>query len=96
MSKPDIQYFDHDDTWVRPERAAAIDVLVVAGGAGGTADADGEPGSAALRRIYAPDIPAAIEIEIGKGGRGTGGGGDGRDGCVLVVTHLADEESARS
>ena len=27
MSKPDIQYFDHDATWVRPEHAAAVEVI---------------------------------------------------------------------
>ena len=91
MSKPDIQYFDHDATWTRPERATAIDVLVVGGGAGGTADGPGENGELTVKRFIAPDIPPTVEIEVGKGGRGTGGGGDGRDGCVLVVTHLEEQ-----
>ena len=91
MSKPDIQYFDRDDTWVRPDRASAIDVLVIGGGAGGTADAPGESGQASLKRFCAPDIPPSMEIEVGKGGRGTGGGQDGRDGCAVVITYLEGE-----
>jgi transcriptional regulator with XRE-family HTH domain len=92
MSGPDIQYFDHDGTWVRPERAAAVDVLVVAGGGGGGSDGDGQPGEASTMRFTAPDIPAVMEVQIGKGGRGTGGGQDGRDGCTVVVTYLEGEE----
>jgi transcriptional regulator with XRE-family HTH domain len=93
MSGPDIQYFDHDGTWVRPERAAAADVLVVGGGGGGSLGADGQPGEATVKRFTAPDIPATVDIQIGKGGRGTDGGQDGRDGCAVVVTYLEGEDS---
>jgi hypothetical protein len=79
---------------MRPERAAAVDVLAVAGGGGGSFGADGQPGETMLKRFKAPGIPPSMEIQIGRGGRGTGGGGDGRDGCAVVVTYLEGEESA--
>lgn len=84
----DVQRFDSDGTWTRPERAAAVDALVVAGGGGGSFNADGQPGEASVKRFTAPDIPATMDIQVGRGGRGTGGGQDGRDGCVVVVTYL--------
>jgi hypothetical protein len=93
VSNPDIQYFDHGATWMRPEGAAAVDVLIVGAGAGGTADGPGASGEVTVKRLIAPDIPRRMNIEIGRGGRGVDGGGDGRDGCVVVVTHLAGEEN---
>lgn len=91
MSKPDIQYFGSDGTWVRPDRAAAVDVLVQAGGGGAAPGVDGEDGEITVKRLYAPDIPPTVDIEIGKGGRP-----GGRDGYALIVTHLADGPPERS
>ena len=92
MSNPDIQYFGRDGTWVRPERSAAVDVLVQAGGAGASSTGQrGEDGGVAVKRFYAPDIPPTVDIEIGRGGRP-----GGRDGYVLVVTHLTGEEGEQS
>ena len=82
VSKPDIRYFDSDGIWVRPERATAIDVLVQAGGGGGYG-ARGKDGQMSVERIYAPDIPPTMAVTIGRGGRP-----GGRDGYVLVVTHI--------
>ena len=88
--EPDIQYFGADGTWIRPERAAAIDVLVQAGGGGAAPGVNGADGELAVKRFYAPEIPPTMDIQIGKGGRP-----GGRDGYVLVVTHLTSEEGGQ-
>lgn len=86
MRTPDIQYFGHDGTWVRPEHASAVDVIAQAGGGGAGPNGErGEDGALHVKRFYAPKVPPTMQIEIGKGGRP-----GGRDGYVLVVTHLAE------
>jgi hypothetical protein len=93
VSEPVIEYFDRDGTWTRPERAAAVDALVVAAGGGGSLNGPGQSGEAQAMRFTAPDIPETMDIQVGKGGRGTGGGQDGGDGCVVVVTYLEGGDS---
>lgn len=34
MSRPDIQYFDSDGTWVKPPGAVRADIVLQAGGGG--------------------------------------------------------------
>lgn len=76
MTSPDIQYFPASGTWVKPERAVAVDVMAMSGGSGWSLSADG-------RVTDGEDLPAELEVEIGRGGRP-----GGRDGYALIVTHL--------
>lgn len=89
---PDIQYFASSGTWVKPERAVAVDVMAMSGGAGAGLSADGnvtdgEDGKLEAHRYLADDLPAELEVEVGRGGRP-----GGRDGYALIVTHLASDE----
>lgn len=86
-----IAYFEEDGIWERPEGAVAIDILVIAGGGGGSRNAGGLSGEAALKRLTTPDIPETLDVAVGKGGRGVDGGQDGADGAVWIVTYLEDE-----
>ena len=101
-SKPDIQYFAEDGTWVKPAGAARVDVIVQGGQAGGSTRADlgrrvnpngivcsnGETGEIRVSSWDADDLDDLVPVEVGKGGRP-----GGRDGYALVVTHLAQDGS---
>lgn len=122
MSNPDIQYFPASGTWVKPERAARVDIVLAGGDGGGAMEFDGssfggegggnshigyvpnpnahasftavhgqpsggDSGTLSVMSYAAGDLPATLEVEVGKGGRP-----GGRDGYALVVTHLAGEE----
>jgi hypothetical protein len=96
MSKPDIQYFAEDGTWVKPPGAVRADIVLQAGDAGAVTGAGpvcavrGADGELTVRAIPADDLPHEVQIEIGRGGRP-----GGRDGYALIVTHLADEEAGQ-
>jgi hypothetical protein len=102
MSTPDIQYFGSDGTWIKPSRAARVDVIVQGGQAGtstlahlgrrvnpnGIACSNGEIGEIRASSWDADDLDDTIAVEVGKGGRP-----GGRDGYALIVTHLTGDES---
>jgi hypothetical protein len=101
VSRPDIQYFAQDGTWVRPPGAVQVDYLVRAGGGGGSvgigaAGRDGGRGALHTGSFEAGKIPPEVKVEIGRGGRGAAIGavraGDGADGYALFVTHLAPSD----
>ena len=97
-SRPDIQYFAGDGTWVKPARAVRADIVLQAAGGGAahvTADGlqggvhvrGGRDGEIKVQSIPASLLPDLVSVEIGKGGRP-----GGRDGYVLVITHLSNGE----
>ncbi len=100
MTTPDIQYFAGDGTWVKPPGAVRADVVLQAAG-GGTSSviADGLQGGVHVRggrdgeikvqSIPASQLPDLVSVMIGKGGRP-----GGRDGYVLIITHLTAEQPA--
>jgi hypothetical protein len=83
--KPDMQYFDVSGTWVKPNGAAAVDVMLCGAGSGSSGLVDGEDGGLTVRRYLADDLPGELQVSIGRGGRP-----GGRDGYALIVTHLAE------
>ena len=87
MTKPDIQYFDSDGTWVKPAGAVRADVVLQGAGGGALAGGflSGDDAEITVRSIPAGDLPDQVIITIGHGGRP-----GGRDGYALIVTHLAD------
>jgi hypothetical protein len=93
----DVQIFPVDGTWIKHERAESVEMIVVAAGGGGAPRGrDGGSGQMVIRRFAADELPAAVEIEVGKGGRGGVWdgikGGDGANGLVVVATTLRSEQ----
>src|ERR1017187_10540007 len=94
MSRPDIQYFAEDGTWVKPPGAVRADIVLQAGGGGAVTGAGpvcagrGPDGELTVRAIPADDLPGLVEVVVGRGGRP-----GGRDGNALIITHLADEKA---
>jgi hypothetical protein len=89
MSKPDIQYFAEDGTWVKPPGAVRADIVLQAGGGAGLVTAlgcgmRGKDGEITVCSIPASELPAVVSVLIGKGGRP-----GGRDGYALIITHLS-------
>lgn len=90
MSKPDIQYFAADGTWVKPPGAVRADIVLQAGGGGAVTGAGpvcagrGPDGALTVHAVPAGDLPDVMSVLIGKGGRP-----GGRDGYALIVTHLS-------
>lgn len=74
MSNPDIQYFAASGTWVKPERAAAVDI-VLRGGDGGdvTGDRGGDGGGASFARLASEVIPATGNVAPASGTSPTSG-----------------------
>ena len=70
MSKPDVQNFTEDGTWVKPPGAVRVEVTIK-GGDGG----DGGPG---LRGGAGGTVTLAGSLGAGGGGGGAGGGRFGR------------------
>jgi len=87
MSKPDIQYFAEDGTWVKPPGAVRVDVVLQGAGSGASGIVSGESGEISVRSIPAGGLADLVPVEIGKGGRP-----GGRDGYALIVTHLDGEQ----
>ena len=79
----DIQYFAESGTWRKPRGAVAVDAVLCGGGGGGGLR-PGKDGELTVDRFRADQLPDEIAVEVGMGGRP-----GGRDGYVLVVTHLA-------
>ena len=100
MSKPDIQYFAEDGTWVKPPGAVRADIVLQAGGGGGATgisyatDAGtagltypgGEDGGIRVQSISAGELPDEVAVVVGYGGRP-----GGQPGYALIVTHLDGE-----
>ena len=88
MSKPDIQYFAEDGTWVKPPGAVRADVVLQGAGGGGGFwyGGHGQDGEIVVRSLPADDLPGLVPVTIGHGGRP-----GGRDGYALIVTHLNGE-----
>jgi hypothetical protein len=84
---PEIQYFAESGTWVKPEGAVRVDIMLR--GSGDEAAISvvgtkiGTPGELLASSFDASDLPDTVEVEVGKGGRP-----GGRDGYALIVTHL--------
>jgi hypothetical protein len=105
MTRPDIQYFDSDGTWVKPLGAIRSDIVLQAGGSGGAVGISyetdtglagltypgGEDGGITAQSIPAADLPDEVSVVVGFGGRP-----GGRDGYALMVTHLATRKMART
>ncbi len=91
MSKPDLQYFDADGTWVKPGGAHRVTVVLVGGDggshftdytrSGGVAATGFSAGPAETGAwSFSPGIVAdLVSVEIGDGG------------WALVITHLEPE-----
>jgi len=96
-----IQGFNRDGTWVKPENAFRIDVIVQASGAGGTCRQRGADGERRLMSFDASALPDEMPIVVGRGG---GGGlcgdsncpvcrngpqaNEGSDGYVVIITSV--------
>jgi hypothetical protein len=98
VSRPDIQYFAEDGTWVKPAGAERVDVMLQAGGGGaahvmgdglqgGVHVRGGRDGEIKVQSISASQLPDLMSVMIGRGGRI-----GGRDGYALIVTHLEEGE----
>lgn len=90
MSTPDIQYFGTSGTWVKPERAAAVDIIFCDGESAGVVlesagwrNMPGPDDEPSVDRYRAAQLPDTIEVTVGSPG--------GRDGYALIVTHLDGE-----
>ena len=66
MTKPDVQHFTEDGTWVKPPGAVRVDVTIKGG--------DGESGGPGLRGGAGGTVTLA-------GSLGAAGGGGGAGGC---------------
>ena len=107
MSKPDIQYFAEDGTWVKPPGAVRADVVLQSAGGGGsrTYIVDGPlggssfPSQTGIRRPDGDDGQLIVQSFAASDlpdtvpvYTGKGGRPGGRDGYALIVTHLDGEQ----
>ena len=101
MTKPDLQYFDDDGTWVKPPGAARVTVVLKGGDDGGTffthylgGDILGSGGQVAAAPAHGAD-DAELVVRSYRAGAWprlvsvrAGGGG-----WALVVTHLEPDKT---
>ena len=59
----DVQWFPQSGTWVKPARAAVVDVILKGGPA-----SDGTPGETSANTMNAETLPATVNVEVGPGG----------------------------
>ena len=99
--KPDMQFFRESGTWHRPEGAARIEVLVKAGDAGGSLDADGTivpgaRGQVVIQEMSAKEAGPTVSVAIGEAGKGAWVGDlkapDGLPGYAVVTTYFKRHE----
>jgi len=96
-----IQGFTRDGTWIKPEDAGRVDVIVQASGAGGTCKARGADGERRLMSFEASALPDQMPIVVGRGGggglcadancpicRSTPQANEGSDGYVVIITSI--------
>jgi hypothetical protein len=105
MSNPEIKYFAESGTWVKPERAVRVDIVLKGGDAGGNVSDEAFTRASLGRRVN----PNGIRCSNGEPGDitvsswdatdlddtvevrvGRGGRPGGRDGYALIITHLAE------
>lgn len=84
VTKPDIQYFDSDGTWVKPDRAVRVDIILKGGDSGYATGGNGAISPDANIGGGGGSSSGMVTVTPGGAVMTGAGGGGGRGGATVA------------